>query len=706
MRRRDWLTALLIALLIGGGVSLFADRLSGASLDFLFWLRERVAPAQQLQPSPLAIIAIDEETYRRAPFINVPNALWTHEIASVLDALVDADAKAVGFDAIFPTSMDRYVPGFDRPFLTALQHAAAAGKIVLGETELQQTPIVPFPGQSFAVGGDKNVRLLNLSTDDDGVIRRAPLYFVLDSSTDAAGRLETSFALELAARTVGSAPVHAADESVTLGAYVVPNAGTRQFQLNFHALDRIPSYSLADLVACAAAGKADFFHAHFAGKTALIGAVLDVEDRKLTSMRLATRPERGATGERCALPPLPGLFRENFTRDTIPGIYVLATAIDNLVAGDALTSVSRAALSAIIVSATLLAGLVGLLLRSIPAGAVMAGAALAWAVAATMAFRAGLVLPLLAPPLAAGLSLALLVGYRFSVADRDKRLLRRGFGFYLAPTLIDRMMAAEKLPELGGETRRVTILMSDLAGFTTLSEPLPPRELVAIVNAYFTAMSDIIEEEGGFIQDYAGDAVLAIFGAPLEDADHALHATRAALRCRDRLTALAGEDAPLHGHALHMRIGLNTGEVLVGNIGSTRRLKYTAMGDAVNLAARLETANKSYGTTILASGTTRDADPAFAWREIDRVRVVGREQPVELWEPLGPADQVPPVVAAAAAAYAEALSAYRGGDFPRALNLFTALQSADPAALAMAKRLMDTAVTPPGWDGVSVLTMK
>ena len=369
---------------------------------------------------------------------------------------------------------------------------------------------------------------------------------------------------------------------------------------------------LADLVACAAAGKSDFFRAHFARKVVVLGVVLDVEDRKLTSLRLATRPERGANGARCLLPPQPGLFRDDARRDTIPGVYVMATAVNNLIDGDRLRPLPRAGTVAIVLAAALAAALFGLILRPVMAAAAAFGAALIWAAVVTLAFRHQLVLPLLAPPIAAGFSLALLTGYRFGVADRDKRLLRRSFAFYLAPTLIDRMLAAEKLPELGGESRVVTILFADLAGFTVLSEPLEPPTLVAIINAYFTAMSEIIEAEGGFIQDYAGDALLAIFGAPIEDSAHAGHAVMAALRCRDRLATLAEENDLLRGHTLSMRIGLNSGQVLVGNIGSTQRLKYTAMGDAVNLAARLETANKPFGTTIFCFGH----DTSGGWRRI------------------------------------------------------------------------------------------
>jgi adenylate cyclase len=687
MHRRDWLVALIIALLVSCGVGWSENRLSGLSLDLLFSLRERFLPMAPVSDPPTAIIAIDEETYRRPPFANVPSALWTNEIATLLNMLVDADANVVGFDVVFPTSMDRYVPGFDRPFLAALRRAAAVNKVVLGEVQVAAMPIKPFPAQAMVVGGDRNIRFVNLTPDPDGVIRRMPLNFTEHSETDGTRRLP-SFAMELAKRALRTG-------------LSVDNPDS--LLLDFHNLDTIPSYSLADLAACATAGNKNFFRDHFSGKTVLIGAMFGIEDRKITSMRLATRQERATYGRRCALPPLPGLSETGERRDSIPGIYVTATAVNNLLAGDVLSENPPWANVAIIVAAAFAAALGALLFRPITAAAATVGAGVLWAAVSTFAFRDHLVLPLLAPLLAAALCLALLVGYRVTIVDRQKRFLRRSFAYYLAPTLIDRMVSSEKLPELGGEMREVTVLMSDLAGFTPLAEALPARELVAIINSHFSAMAEIIEDESGFIQDYAGDALLAIFGAPLVTTDHAFRATRAALRCHDRIAKLSAAPG---ARSLGMRIGLNTGEVLVGNIGSSRRLKYTAMGDAVNLAARLESASKLYGTTILASETTRAAaGSTIVWREIDRVRVVGRLQPVELWEPLG-FDPSPQIVASVAQ-YREALLAYRSGDFNRARPLFDALRSRDPPASFFASKLLSLRGQPiADWDGVTDLDVK
>ena len=174
------------------------------------------------------------------------------------------------------------------------------------------------------------------------------------------------------------------------------------------------------------------------------------------------------------------------------------------------------------------------------------------------------------------------------------------------------------------------MLFSDLAGFTSLVERMPPTEVVGFMNRYLTAMTEVVEAQGGYVDKYVGDAVIAVFGAPLDDDRHAAQAVGAALACQERLAVLR----PELGVDLRMRIGVNTGPMLIGNIGSERRFNYTVMGDAVNLAARLETANKELGTEILVSAATREAcGGAFAFREVGTISVKGREEPVTVFTP-------------------------------------------------------------------------
>ena len=182
-------------------------------------------------------------------------------------------------------------------------------------------------------------------------------------------------------------------------------------------------------------------------------------------------------------------------------------------------------------------------------------------------------------------------------------------------------------------------------------------------------MTEIIQERGGFVDKYIGDAIVAVFGAPFDDRDHAANAVRAALRCRERLGELNQTSAALRGHKLGQRIGLNSGDALVGNIGSRQRFNYTVMGDVVNLASRLEGANKYFGTSIVVSEATfKLAQTTCAWRELDIIRVQGRAEAVKIYEPLSLLGQATPEQTAAVEAYAAGLERWRAQDFAGAVS--------------------------------------
>jgi adenylate cyclase len=301
--------------------------------------------------------------------------------------------------------------------------------------------------------------------------------------------------------------------------------------------------------------------------------------------------------------------------------------------------------------------------------------------------------------LAGVLALAVTVAYRFAIADKDKRALRKNFALYLAPALIDKMIASDEPPALGGEIRNVTLFFSDLAGFSSFSESMAPAEVVGLMNEYLSAMTDIIEEHGGFVDKYIGDAIAAVFGAPVEDPEHAIHAVAAALRCRARLDELNRRGTVFAGRKLHQRIGLNSGEALIGNIGSRRRFNYTAMGDVVNLASRLEGANKYFGTSILTSeATVVLTGSTFQWRELDAIRVKGRSQPLKIYEPLTDAAQQNPDEAARADIYARGLACWRARDFAGAITCFARLADIDPPSARFLERAKRLYVSPPGPD--------
>ena len=322
-------------------------------------------------------------------------------------------------------------------------------------------------------------------------------------------------------------------------------------------------------------------------------------------------------------------------------------------------------------------------------------------------FARSIALPLSEPFIAGFAATIAMIGYRYMVADREERFLKASFGLYLAPQVIDQMMASNKLPILGGEMRDVTVFFSDLAGFSSTAEKLSPDALVQLMNEYLSAMTEIIEDCGGYVDKYIGDFIVAMFGAPVSDPDHARNAVRAALLCRDRLDELNRTATAFQGHQLSHRIGLNSGEALVGNIGSRRRFNYTVMSDAVNLASRLEGANKYFATSILASEmTVALTGKQFVWREVDAVRVQGRAHPVRLHEPLAEKDRETDSQTRIARVYADGLAHWRARDFQGAAACFEQIAADDPPAALFLARAREFARHPPGDDWEAVATLE
>ena len=584
---RNVIVAIGAAVVITGVFVLPAfERMDGLGIDSLFWLRDKFIASDQAAASHVVVIAVDEETYRRPPFRDIPKAMWTNQFAGIIEATLNAGARVVGFDVIFPTSVEQYLSGFDRSFLLALRNGSTQGKIVLGKVQHQVKPIGPHRSQSFAVGHQKNIRSVNLSEDNDGIIRRLPLTFRA-RTVDNQIRTETSMALELASRGLGQSPQATDNGSLRLGDYLIPGSRQNNMTLNFDgAVNAIPTLSLADVHRCVEVGNVEFLKEHLAGKVVLFGSVLDVEDRKLTPKRFITVREDIGQTQRCSYPIMSGLYRDDLVRDTIPGVFVHATAINNLMRGDALREFDSWVPVAISFSVALLVAAVTMLFAPWRAAALTCIVFFAWSAIATLTFRGGVVLPLFEPLGGGALVFVALLGYRVAVSDKDKRYLRRAFSYYLSPAVIERMISQDKLPVLGGESREITIMFSDIASFTTLSEGLNANQVAHFLNEYLTEMSTIVESYGGYIEKFVADEITAVFGAPLDDPDHAVHATEAALASRRSISEMRGAFGLPRDRAIAARFGLNSGEMLVENIGSRRRFTYAAMGDAANLGSQ------------------------------------------------------------------------------------------------------------------------
>ena len=370
------------------------------------------------------------------------------------------------------------------------------------------------------------------------------------------------------------------------------------------------------------------------------------------------------------------------------------------------------------------AGLVCLLAL---AGA-LAGAALgrAWAPAAALAGAAAIAaasfgafaqgrvfIPPVAPLGAFGLAYVAGLFWRYLIAEREGRKVRRAFAYRTSPALVEEMMRNPQALRLGGKRVEATIFLADLAGFTAVAESTSPEELIQLLNEYLSEISEAVIAGGGYLDKYEGDAVMAIFGAPVERADHARAACLAALNAQERLDRLRARLSASGRPLLRCRIGLNSGTMIAGNIGSSTRFDYTALGDAVNLASRIEGANKVYGTRILVSGPTAErAGPGLAFRETDLVRVQGRREPVRILELAGRETDFAVGRRDGHAAFARALALYRDRQFQAARDLFldalAALGGKDGPCETFIGRSQRYLLSPPpeDWDGVFEMTSK
>jgi adenylate cyclase len=399
----------------------------------------------------------------------------------------------------------------------------------------------------------------------------------------------------------------------------------------------------------------------------------------------------------------PGLFdlRPTPLGAVFPGVEVHAIAMENLLAGRFVVPPRRSWAWALSLAA---AASVALLLRRVR-GALslvpLPAVAILLVLLAAAAFRAGAWVPLAAPLLAAALAFVSVQTVDYATEGRQRRFLKHAFRHYLSPAVIEKILEDPSRLALGGERKELTIFFSDLADFTSLSERLEPEALTSLLNLYLTEMTDVIQAERGTVDKYEGDAIIAFWNAPLDQPDHALCAVRAALGCLAALDRLNPRLAELAGSALHMRIGVHTGTAVVGNMGSRDRFDYTVLGDAANLASRLEGTCKVFGARLLVSEETfRRLGGAVDAREIGLVRVVGRRTPTRVFEPYAPGATVGSEDRVRA--FDEALRAWYRGDLAVATSRFAAL-AGDPVASAYAARCEELRVAGGAlaeWNGV------
>jgi adenylate cyclase len=534
--------------------------------------------------TPLVIVAIDEPSFRELG-LHWPFPRRTH--ADLIERATSDGALVVAFDLIFaePTA-----PADDGRMADAIRTARA---VVLAKTrEQSQTSVsrewtLVEPITEFVDAG-AHAGEVGVDPDADFVVR------VMPSFADSFDRVIVRLA-----RGKDALPA-SADATPSLIRYEGP-----------HGSFPTVHYYQALVAGLLPAG-------FFKDKIVLVG--LDVH----------ASPE--VTRKQADLYNSPFLDSEG---GVMPGVEIHANIISNLLTGRALAPASQGLDTMIACVLALGVGVVGLRRGPAVTFATLTASSIAlMAVAYVLfAYYNFWLSPLLSIAAAAGVFIVQTAA-GFLTERRRAQETKRAFAQYVPAEVVNRLIEQPELLELGGEERELTLLFADLANFTTMSEKLPPRAVVAMLGKYFDAMSTVIYRHYGTVDKYIGDGIMAFWGAPLPDARHADRALQAAIDMQDRFVALARQLGKKGAPVLSMRIGIHTGNVIVGNVGSRARFAYTAIGDAVNVASRLEGANKAYGTTILLSEATAEhLKGRVALRPVDSVVVKGRTDAVMIFTP-------------------------------------------------------------------------
>lgn len=412
----------------------------------------------------------------------------------------------------------------------------------------------------------------------------------------------------------------------------------------------------------------------------------------------------------------PGLLdmRSTPVGEVYPGVEVQASMISGILEQN-LKEKPAYMQGAEVLWLLMLGGVLTLLLPRLSAVSAMALSGFAFAVTAGMSLAAwhygNVLMPVANSLLMIALLFALDMSYGYFVESRTKRQITGLFGQYVPGEVVEEMTQHPESVSMEGDSREMTILFSDVRGFTSISEGLEPKELTELMNEFLTPLSRVVYSHRGTIDKYMGDCIMAFWGAPLQDEQHARHAILAGIEMQATLKALQPRFKERGWPEIHIGVGINTGRVSVGNMGSEVRVAYTVMGDAVNLASRLEGITKQYAVGVVVGENTRNAVTDFVYRELDHVRVKGKDKPVAIYEPIGLAGEVGKELHDEIRLFHEVRRLYRNQDWDQAELQLMNLQRMSPGTAlysVYADRIAYFRKNPPGeeWDGVFVFQTK
>lgn len=586
---------ILKSLLIGLGVPLFIILLSAIpSLGFLFNLFELKTLDYRFRLKPVnprdevAIIAIDEESLKRLGRWPWPRNLH----ALLLDKIMEGDPKSIFFDIFFSEDSTEEM---DEILAAAIKKTGCCYLAYLVNPDGKKASL-PITSLSKASKGLGHVLF---EEDADGVHRSIPLVVGYD------GGLSPSIVLVLTKDYLNIEPGKIKvmpKKGLALDRRYIPIDKDGKMMINFigptHSIKHIPYYQVLN---------GEIPSAYFKNKLILVGATA------------------------------PGLYDLRTTpRGSMCGVEVWANSILTILDG---TFIKRSNLGnlCLILILGIMASLAGFYLRLIKA--VFLGILLLFSYVTccvTLFEEQGVWLEMVRPSLSLFMSFTTTIGYRYLTEEREKKKIRSLFQRYVSPQIANEIMTNPDLVKLGGERRVLTVLFCDIKGFTSLAESSPPEEVVALLNEFMEAMVDCIFRYDGTLDKFIGDAVMAIFGAPIYYPDHAQRAVLTALSMLEELEKLTQKWKQEGKQTIAVGIGINTGEMNVGNMGSLKHMAYTVIGDNVNLGFRLENLTRQYNTSIIISESTHECvKDIVKVKPIEEVMVKGRVKPVMIYEVLG-----------------------------------------------------------------------
>jgi len=719
-RNRRRLRQLLAGLAVAAAATLTSWALPQSHL-LQGWLIDSTAAARAmafgirpLDQARVIVVTLGGRSLDSEELFNTPRALFSPIWAALAEKALRAGARTITYDFILAYDAGRLeIDGktplgeLDHDFLTLLRDHGQDGRIVLGRSE----SILPARRFRHALGME-GLGLIETPVGPGNAVRE----IAFSLSTDHGGILPS-----LAERALRGAEIMAPPST-----YIVPQA----------PLSTLPSVELIDVLNCDDPGS---LAALFKGRLVFVGSTLAGEDRIRgpdwlipgaddAPMRIDFRDrvdggpvvrDAGRALQRDSQGTSPCTLMPDDVRawqgGGVPGVFLHAAAADAVLSGWAPLPVPLWLRLALVSVAAMAGVALGVRAQLRWAVAAIASLLLVLFAAGVVLFERGWLLDSADPLMAAPAFFAIGWAARITVLDRRARAIRRDFGRYLAPALVERMIEQEQAPRLGGESREVTVMFADLSGFTRLTAELPERELLATLNEYLDVCVRIVEAHGGYVDKFIGDAVMAVWNAPADLADHALHAVKAGLemaRAVDEIGGAIGNRAGTDGSPGQgpiLKVAINTGPALVGNVGSRERMNYTVIGTTVNLAARLEDIPRRFGCdVIMGEQTARGVERDFVLLPVASVSLAGISRPVEIFSPLVPASGATAELHAQVADYARARQLAEAGKSSAAAEIWQRLATADwPGAGPSAAMLQqmacsgETAEENPGGVGQS-----